>query len=57
MYQDEIFESALKDSREESYKELQGEVKAVERVIERLLTQLLECSSSISERDFHVYGV
>lgn len=57
MYQDEIFENALKDSREESYKELQGEVKTVERVIERLLTQLLECSSSISERDFHVCGV
>ena len=57
MYQDEIFENALKNSKVESYKELQGEVKTVERVIERLLTQLLECSSAISERDFHVCGV
>ncbi len=57
MYQDEVFENALKDSREESFRELQGEVKTVERVIERLLTQLLECSSAVTERDFHVCGV
>lgn len=54
MYNDEIFESALKESREDSFKELQCEVKTVERVIERLLTQLLESSSFVSERDFHV---
>ena len=57
MYQDEIFNNALKDSKEESFRALQGEVKTVERVIENLLTQLLECTSSVSERDFHVCGV
>ncbi len=57
MYQDEIFENALKEAKEESFRALQGEVKTVEAVIERLLTQLLECSASISERDFHVCGV
>lgn len=57
MYQDEIFENALKEAKEESLKELQCEVKSVEMVIERLLTQLFECTSSISERDFHVCGV
>ena len=57
MYQDEIFESALKDSKEENLKALKSEVKTVESVIEKLLTQLLECSSSVSERDFHVCGV
>lgn len=57
MYQDEIFESALKDSKEENLKALKGEVKTVESVIEKLLTQLLECTSSVSERDFHVCGV
>lgn len=57
MYQDEVFESALKEAREESFRELQGEVKSVEMVIEKLLTQLFECTSSISERDFHVCGV
>ncbi len=57
MYRDEVFENALKDAREEEYKALQGEVKTVERVIEKLLTQLLECTSAVSERDFHVCGV
>lgn len=57
MYTDEIFENALKETKEESFNALQGEVKTVERVIEKLLTQLLECTSSVSERDFHVCGV
>lgn len=57
MYQDEVFEGALKDARAEQISELKGEVKTVEKVIERLLTQLLECSSSVTERDFHVCGV
>lgn len=57
MYQDEIFENALTEAKEESFKALQGEVKTVEKVIERLLTQLLECSSSVTERDFHICGV
>lgn len=57
MYEDEIFECALKETREESFKALKGEVSTMEAVIERLLTQLLECTSSISERDFHVTSV
>lgn len=57
MYQDEVFENALKDSKEESYRALQSEVKTVESAIEKFLTQLLECTSSISERDFNVCGV
>lgn len=57
MYQDKIFNNAFRESKEESFRALQGEVKTVERVIENLLTQLLECTSSVSERDFHVCGV
>ncbi len=57
MYQDKIFNNALRETKEENFRALQGEVKTVERVIEKLLTQLLECSSAISERDFHVCGV
>lgn len=57
MYQDKIFNNALRESKEESFRALQGEVKTVEKVIENLLTQLLECTSSVSERDFHVCGV
>ncbi|MGN0030772.1 MAG: hypothetical protein ACI37Q_02315 [Candidatus Gastranaerophilaceae bacterium] len=57
MYQDEIFDNALKEVKEESYEALQKEVKTVECVTEKLLTQLFECTASISERDFHVCGV
>ena len=57
MYQEKIFNNALRKSKEESFRALQSEVKTVERVIENLLTQLLECTSSVSERDFHVCGV
>lgn len=57
MYQDEIFENALQETKAENLKQLQGEVKTVERVIERLLTQLFESTTFVSERDFHVCGV
>ena len=54
MYKDEIFENALKSAKEEEFKALKGEVKQVEKVIERLLTQLLECTTFVAERDYHV---
>lgn len=57
MYEDKIYENALKETKEENFKELKCEVKSVEAVIERFLTQILECSASISERDFHACGV
>ena len=57
MYQDEIFENALRESKEESFKELQAEVKGVERIIERMLSQFLECTSAINERDYNLCGV
>lgn len=57
MYEDQIFENAMREAKEESFKKLKSEVKTVEIIIERLLTQLLECSSAVSERDFHVCGV
>ena len=57
MYQDEIFENALKEAREENYKALREEVSTVEKLIEKMLSQFLECSTSISERDYPVCGV
>jgi len=54
MYQDEIFENALKKAKEEDYHELRKEVSAVEALIEQMLTKFLECSTSSAERDFHV---
>lgn len=57
MYQDKIYQNALKESREADFNELKKEVKTVESVIEKFLTQMLECTASISERDFHACGV
>ena len=57
MYQDRIYEKALKDSNETQFNDLKKEVKTVESVIEKFLTQMLECTASISERDFHACGV
>ncbi len=54
MYQDEIFDKSVQEAQIEGLRALKAEVKTVEKLIERLLTQLLECSSSISERDFNV---
>ncbi len=57
MYQDQLYEEALREAKEESIQSLKCEVKTVEKVIEKLLTQLFECTSSVSERDFHVCGI
>lgn len=57
MYQDEIFEQAKREAKETNLNELKSEVSEVERVIEKLLTQLLECSSSIAERDFNACAI
>ena len=54
MYHDEIFETALRDVREESYKALKEEISSMEYAIERFLKNVLECTSSKSERDFNV---
>lgn len=57
MYQDLIFENALDETKEKNFNALKGEVKDVEKIIENLLTKLLECTSSVTERDFNICGV
>lgn len=54
MYHDEIFENALKDVKEESYKALREEISTMESTIERFLKNILECTGFKSERDFNV---
>ena len=49
MYRDEIFENAKRERREESYKNLKTEISSME-----FLNNVLECTTSLSERDFHV---
>lgn len=54
MYHDEIFENALKDVKEESYKALKKEISTMECAIERFLKSVLECTTFRSERDFNL---
>lgn len=57
MYHDEIFENALKDVKEESYKALKSEISSMEATIEKFLKIVLNCTSFKSERDFNVSSV
>lgn len=57
MYHDEIFENALKDVKEESYKALKNEISSMESTIEKFLKIVLNCTSFKSERDFNVSSV
>lgn len=57
MYHDEIFENALKDVKEESYKALKNEISSMEATIEKFLRIVLNCTSFKSERDFNVSSV
>ncbi len=57
MYHDEIFENALKDVKEESYKALKNEISSMEATIEKFLKIVLNCTSFKSERDFNVSSV
>lgn len=54
MYHDEIFEKALKDVKEESYKALKEEISTMEDRIERFLKCVFECTTFKSERDFNM---
>lgn len=54
MYHDEIFENALKDVKEESFRALKDEIFSMENTIEKFLKNVLECTAIKSERDFHL---
>jgi hypothetical protein len=53
MNQDEIFDKEVCEAQIEGLRALKSEVKVVEKLIEKMLSQLLECTSSIAERDFN----
>ncbi len=57
MYKDPIYENALKQSKEADFARLKNEIKSVESAIERFLTQILECTASVTERDFNMCGI
>ena len=57
MYHDEIFEKALNDVKEESYKALKEEISTMEAKIERFMKNFFECSTCNAERDFNMPAV
>ena len=57
MYHDEIFENALKDVKEESYKALKDEISTMEATIDKFLSLFLSSTSSRAARDFNVSAV
>jgi len=57
MYHDEIFEKALRDVKEESYKALKEEISSMETKIERFLNNFFESSTFKAERDFNISAV
>lgn len=57
MYDDVLLEDSVREAQEAGLNSLKCEVKSVEAVIEQFLSQILECTSSLSERDFLVCGI
>ena len=55
--QEAIFDSEVEEARLNGLNSLKSEMKSVESLINKFLTQLLECTSSLSERDFNVCGL
>lgn len=57
MIEGEMFEDSVREAQEAGLNSLKCEVKSVEAVIEKFLSQMLECTSTLSERDFLVCGI
>lgn len=54
MYHDKLFDSALREVKDESFQALKEEVISMEKAISKFLDEILECTSSIAERDFNL---
>ncbi len=52
-----MFDTEVEKAQKEGLISLKNEMKSVEKIIEKFLTQLLECSSLNSERDFNISGI
>ena len=54
MNHDKLFDSALREVKDESFQALKEEVISMERAISKFLDDILECTASIAERDFNL---
>ncbi len=57
MYEDTFNDDSVKQAQEAGLNSLKCEVRTIEALIERFLSQILECTSTMSERDFLVCGI
>lgn len=57
MYEDTLMDDSVKEAQVSGLISLENEVKSVEVVIEKFLSQILECTSTLAERDFWVCGI
>ena len=57
MYDETLFDDSVREAQEAGLKSLKCEVKSVEAAIEKFLSQILECTSTLAERDFMVCGI
>ncbi|MFI3300827.1 MAG: hypothetical protein R3Y28_05335 [Candidatus Gastranaerophilales bacterium] len=57
MYRNENFRTTLEEVRDENFEPIKQEVSAMEQAIEQFLTKILECSSSVLERDCQFIGM
>ncbi len=57
MYQDTIFENAKREAKEKEFNAIKADVKEVENLIENFLSQLLECTTIATEREFYACGI
>lgn len=55
--QDAMLDSEVIEAQKAGLASLKYEMKSVEKIIEKFLTQLLECSSLSTERDFNISGI
>lgn len=57
MYEDTLMDESVKQAQQAGLISLESEVKSVESAIEKFLSQILECTSTLAERDFSVCGI
>lgn len=57
MIEDAMYDDSVREAQQAGLDSLKCEVKSVEAVIEKFLSQILECTSTLSERDFLVCGL
>ena len=57
MYHDEIFETSLREVKEESYRALKQEISSMECMIERFLKNVFNTTGARADRDYNTMSM